>query len=442
MPEVGWHRFVRRHPFSGTRLHTRPTDQPPPQGRSLGHGAAEGVRMSSRYVEVLRPGDRGPAVADVCERLVLTGDLPASFDLVDREAAHYDGVIERAVRAFQQRRGLIADGIVGASTFTVLDGARWQLGDRVLRFVPGRLVEGDDVVHLQRRLADLGFPVGKIDGIHGPETDAAVRSFQTGVGLAPDGIVGPETMRAFEALRRSVRGGSANALREREQLRHGGPSLAGRLIVLDPGHGGADPGVVGFGGVCEASVALGIASRIEGRLSAHGANVVYTHTSRTEGGTEEERARFANECDADLVLSLHSDHSVGTSGHGIATFFYGQPDHGSASSLIGERFADLLLREVVARTGLTDCRSHARTWTLLRRTRMPAVRLDFGYLSHPGDAAVLAQPASLDGIAEGIVVALQRMYLGDADTGQTGVLRLSDLRRHLERMREAGAPRA
>ncbi len=89
----------------------------------------------------------------------------------------------------------------------------------------------------------------------------------------------------------------------------------------------------------------------------------------------------------------------------------------------------------MARTGLTDCRSHARTWPLLRRTRMPAVRLDFGYLSHEGDAASLASAQILDHVAEAVVVALQRVYLGEADTSRTGVLRLDDLRRHLETMR-------
>ena len=63
---------------------------------------------------------------------------------------------------------------------------------------------------------------------------------------------------------------------------------------------------------------------------------------------------------------------------------------------------------------------------------MPAVRLDIGYLSHAGDVAVLSNSHTLDHIAEGVVVALQRLYLGEADTCHTGMLRLADLRRHLE----------
>lgn len=386
---------------------------------------------------VLRRGDAGPAVADVCDRLRLTGDLslPAGSDPASEHPV-YDEAVEQAVKSFQQRRGLIVDGIVGPATYAVLDGARWSLGDRVLSHVPGHFLEGDDVGTLQRRLVELGFRPGKIDGIFGPETERAVRAFQTAVGLPDDGTVGPETMRSFEALQRSVSGGSANALREREHIRRSGFSLAGRTVVLDPGHGGLDVGVRASNDLAEADLVLDIARRIEGRLSAHGVNVIFTRTDQTDAGSEEERAAFANECGADLVLSLHCDHSPSSSARGVAVFFYGHEDHGGWST-IGEHFSELVLREVVARTGLLDCRAHARTWPLLRRTRMPAVRLDVGYLTHPDDAALLSSPQTLDRIADGVVVALQRTYLGDADTAQTGVLRLDDLRRHLEAKRAA-----
>jgi N-acetylmuramoyl-L-alanine amidase len=396
--------------------------------------------MTPPPAPALRLGDSGPAVVAICERLVLSGDLAGGAG----HAAHpvggavFDERVEHAVKSFQQRRGLLVDGIVGRQTYAVLDGARWTLGDRVLRYIPEYFVEGDDVVALQSRLAELGFTPGKVDGIHGPATDAAVRAFQAALGLETDGTVGPETMRAFVGLRRSVVGGSANALRERERIRRSGYSLSGRTVVLDPGHGGSDPGASGHLGLVESRLALDLARRIEGRLSAHGVGVIFTRTSATDAGTDEDRAAFANSCDADLVLSLHTDHSQTGAAHGAATYFYGAEDHAGWST-VGEHFADLLLREVVARTGLTDCRTHPRSWTLLRRTRMPAVRLDVGYLSHEGDAAALADPHTLDRLAEAVVVALQRVYLGEADTSRTGMLRLDDLRRHLQTRQNVGA---
>lgn len=396
--------------------------------------------MTPPPVIVLRRGDHGRAVADVCFRLVLTGDLAAADA---RREAQFDDVVEAAVKCFQQRRGLLVDGVVGPATYATLDGARWSLGDRILRHLPEHQIEGDDVAALQRRLVELGFTPGKVDGIHGPTTDRAVVAFQVAVGLDADGTVGPETMLAFSGLRRSVGGGSANALREREHIRHGGYSLIGRTMVLDPGHGGTDQGSLGLRGLIEADLVFDLAQRIEGRLRAHGVNVVYTHTRGADGGSSEARAELANECDADIVLSLHSDHSRSGSAHGVSSYFYGHRDPSGGPSaggwsVTGELFADLLVREVVARTGLTNCRSHPRTWALLRRTRMPAVHLDVGYLDHAGDAALLTRREALDQIAEAVVVALQRLYLGETDTTRTGVLRLSDLRRHLETMRERG----
>ena len=88
---------------------------------------------------------------------------------------------------------------------------------------------------------------------------------------------------------------------------------------------------------------------------------------------------------------------------GVATYFYGH-DRPGAWSAVGERLADLIRRELVARTGLVDCQSHPRTWDLLRRTSMPAVRLDVGYLSNADDARRLADPAFRDTVADSVVV--------------------------------------
>jgi N-acetylmuramoyl-L-alanine amidase len=90
-------------------------------------------------------------------------------------------------------------------------------------------------------------------------------------------------------------------------------------------------------------------------------------------------------------------------------------------------------REIVARTDLADLRSHSKTWDILRRTKMPAVRVDVGYLTNPGDAARLTDPSFRDVVAEAIVVAVQRVYLDADSDAKTGVLRFSELREALAR---------
>ena len=98
-------------------------------------------------------------------------------------------------------------------------------------------------------------------------------------------------------------------------------------------------------------------------------------------------------------------------------------------------------REICARTDLVDCRTHPKTWDLLRRTRMPAVRIELGYLTNAGDAARLADPAFRDVLAEAVVAAVQRLYLPPDQDAETGFLRIPALRGSPESaVRPAGTP--
>lgn len=373
---------------------------------------------------LLRRGDHGPRVRAVREQLAAVGldgpDTSAEPELFDDE-------LDGAVRTFQQQRGLSADGIVGPATSRALDAARWSLGDRILRYVPGHLLTGDDVVDLQQRLLELGLYAGRADGLFGPETERALRELQRSVGLPPDGTCGPDTLRALAKLSRTVGGGDARALREHDRVTTTGSSIVGRIVVIDPGHGGADTGVVGHD-LTEAGVVMDLAERLEGRLSALGVTAVLTH-GPGQNPTDTERAAFAEEVRADVFISLHCDATASGEGQGIATFYWGGPS--GPVSTVGQKLAGLVQREVLARTDLVDCRSHPRGDELLRRTRMPAVRVELGYLSHPGDARRLADPAFRDICAEALLAAVQRLFLPEDEDVATGTIRLDDLRARL-----------
>lgn len=368
-------------------------------------------------MQPLRFGDSGSAVADVRRMLATLGLL----DNTDERALEtFDKPAEMAVRHFQQRRGISVDGVVGPETYAALTGAHWRLGDRVLAHEPGSPMTGDDVTALQEQLLQLGYDLGRADGIFGATTAEGTRAFQRDYGLVPDGICGPATLRALRQLGRRVVGGRPQLLREMVAVAASGPNLLGKRIVIDPGHGGDDPGTVGGDGVTEADLAWDLATRLEGRLSALGVRSSLTR-GPTNGATEEQRAALANDIAADLVLSLHVDGFSSAKANGIATYFYGA---GEASSTIGERLADLVQRELVARTGLLDCRVHGKSWALLRLTRMPAVRIELGYLTSPIDRPRLVDPLFRDAVAEGLLVAVQRLYLPTADDPPTGVLRI------------------
>jgi N-acetylmuramoyl-L-alanine amidase len=381
-------------------------------------------------MQVYRRGDRGDAVVEIRAILISLARLTApSPALVTYDPAEFDEPLERAVRAFQQDRGLTATGDVNEETWRSLDSARWQLGSRMLAHEQPQPLFGDDVRALQERLLEFGYDVGRADGILGRRTAHALARFQREVGLLPDGVCGPETIAALRRLGRKVVGGRPTLLRETERFRAAGTTLVDKRIVIDPGHGGRnDLGVVVPDGPLrwtEAELSYDLAARLEGRLAAAGMRVYLTRgPAPREPMSESDRASLANELGADLLISLHLDGHERPSASGVATYFYGQYDDAELGSTLGERLAALVQREVVVRTGMRDCRIHPKTWDLLRLTRMPAVRVESGYLTSPEDRARLTNPNFRDRVVGAIVAAVKRMYLpaeADVPTGSIDV---------------------
>ncbi|MCL9760702.1 N-acetylmuramoyl-L-alanine amidase [Frankia sp. AiPa1] len=338
-------------------------------------------------------------------------------------ADRFDLSLDRALRAFQQSRGLSVDGILGPDSARSLEEARRNLGDRLLYHSPAHPFAGDDVAALQERLSNMGFDVGRTDGIFGPRTEGAVREFQRNRGLASDGRCGPHTLRELKRLRRTVTGGRPDVLRESVRLLARGSSLLGVVIALDPGHGGGDTGVA-CNGLCERDLMADLADRLSTRLIDSGLESVLIHAP-DESLTEQERAARANSLEADLLISLHTDGSDSRHAQGVSAYYYGTT---RGSSAVGERFAQLVQREIVSRTSMQDCRTHPKAWDLLRRTRMPAVRLDLGYLTNEQDARALGTTQFLSAVAEAVLAATQRLFLPpemDAPTGQLHVPRVA-----------------
>ena len=176
--------------------------------------------------EALRRGDRNAAVTDIRAALTALGHLDsADADLsTGRHVAFevFDEELDHAVRAFQQHRGLLVDGIVGEATNRALREASYRLGARTLHHQFGAPMYGDDVATLQARLQDLGFYTGLVDGYFGLQTHNGLMSYQRESGLYADGICGPETLRSLYFLSSRVTGGSLHAIREEEQVRRSG----------------------------------------------------------------------------------------------------------------------------------------------------------------------------------------------------------------------------
>ena len=336
--------------------------------------------------DLIREG-AGPAqVGDVQARLRSLG-----FE-IDDDAGEFGSSTRQAVRAFQQRRGLLVDGIVGPQTWSELVEASWQLGDRIL-YMKSPPMRGDDIAQLQRQMNTLGFDSGKEDGIFGPNTDRAVRAFQKEYGVAEDGMFGPISHAALGGLRID-RPATARPLREElDRLSH--PGVEGAIIVLDPGHGGDDTGDTTPEGRDEASFCWAIAQRLADLLSNAGATVRLTRDG-DEALDVSERARRANALAADLFISLHLNAHREASASGASTFYFGGSSGGAA---LAER-----IQERLVGLGLDDCRAHARSYALLKETRMPAVIVEPLFITNPTEAKLLDDEDFIDAIATSIAI--------------------------------------
>jgi N-acetylmuramoyl-L-alanine amidase len=234
-------------------------------------------------------------------------------------------------------------------------------------------------------------------------------------------------------LRRRAKSGPSTGQAADDRLV--GSLLRGRRIVIDPGHGGPDPGVT-IAGVAEADLVWDLARRVEGRTAGAGMDVLLTRQEHT-CPTDAERAAAGNAADADLLLSLHVNADRSMDAEGLSTFHF-------ASSTAGETLAGYVGRELASRTGMLDLGRQAHTGELLRQTRMPAVRVEVGYLSNMGDRRRLLDPVFRDVVAEGVLVGIKRFYLQGEDDQPTGTFTFSDVLAHeLEQnrpSRSAGAP--
>jgi N-acetylmuramoyl-L-alanine amidase len=378
-------------------------------------------------MRTIRYGDAGPAIVEIRSVLTELGLLDGS------PHEQFDQATVRAVRAFQQSRGLTADGQVTEETWLAMQAARWHLGARTLYQSIDDPLVGEDVRALQERLLEMGYDPGRPDAVYGTRTARAVAQFQREVGLIPDGSCGPQTVNALRRLGRKVVGGRPQWLREAERLRQAGPALIGKRVVVDPGHGGPDTGVVvpdGSRRWIEAELVWDLAARLEGRLAAAGIRVHLTRGPRLATPMPARaRAELANELGADLFVSLHLDGHRNPLAEGAATYHYGSAD--GVSSTVGERLAGLVQREVVVRTGMRACGTHAKNWDLLRLTRMPAVRVEAGYLTSPTDRARLVDPRFRDALADAILAAVQRLYYPVEADVPTGSIDVSALRAEL-----------
>ena len=167
---------------------------------------------------------------DLQRRLSRLG-LPVGSD----PSGSFGDATARCVAVFQVGAGLDETGECDRATWSALVESGYELGDRLL-YHRRPMLRGDDVTLLQRRLSELGFQNGRVDGIFGPDTAAAVVAFQRNTALVTDGVVGPAVLDQLRRLGASSSTVTKAHLRERLSLLEVPRQLAGtRLVVAESG---------------------------------------------------------------------------------------------------------------------------------------------------------------------------------------------------------------
>ena len=408
-----------------------------PAGRhTVGRVFGRNKTLSEQQAETIeRPGREGAKNRPTPRRREQEAARKRPLVVADRKAARQADRLKRREASAKMRQAMVTGDDAhlpardkGPERRFIRDhvDARWNLGDRALTYTLSAPMTGDDVMALQTRLAEMGYNTGRPDGIFGPLTDGCVRDFQRHRGLSEDGVFGPETYRELNRIGRMVTGGRPQYLREYQLVRQAGPRLYGKRIVIDPAHGAEDAGWT-VGDVRAADLTYDVARRLQSRMVTTGMNVTLTRGAH-QNPSPEERAAYANDVQADLLLSLHIDGSTSPQARGIATFHFGT-DSG-ATSTVGETLAQLVQRELVARTHFADCRVHHRPWDVLRLTKMPAIQVEMGYLSNPAERERLLSDDFRNLLADGLLVAVKRLYLDGRDDPHTGTFTFSDLLAH------------
>jgi N-acetylmuramoyl-L-alanine amidase len=169
-------------------------------------------------------------------------------------------------------------------------------------------------------------------------------------------------------------------------------------VVIDPGHGGPDPGAIGIGGLRETDVVLDICLQMARLLQARGVQVLMTRTSEVDVDLPP-RVSLANSSGADLFVSVHAN-ALSMSRpdvNGIETFYF----EGAGAS--ARRLAAALQQQMVAISpGSPDRGVRTGRFFVIRRTVMPSALVEMGFLTGSLDSRRLADASFRRSMALGL----------------------------------------
>ncbi|WP_084413159.1 N-acetylmuramoyl-L-alanine amidase [Desulfovirgula thermocuniculi] len=176
--------------------------------------------------------------------------------------------------------------------------------------------------------------------------------------------------------------------------------LRGKIIVVDPGHGGPDPGAMA-NGLKEKDLTLKIGQRLAGLLAAQGAKALMTRTNDSDVDLYA-RTDMANRAGADLFVSVHINANPSPDVQGTATYIPRREEAEARRYEESRRLAECIQSYLVRNLSLEDDGVREASFVVVRTASMPAVLVEVAYITNPREAGLLKQDAFLARAAEAI----------------------------------------
>ena len=190
--------------------------------------------------------------------------------------------------------------------------------------------------------------------------------------------------------------------------------IAGKVITIDPGHGGSDPGAIGPNGTMEKDITLAISKKLKAALEAKGAKVNMTRTTDVyvygpnASGPDELQARVdvgtANK--SDIFVSVHINSFSNPNVGGISTYYYDKTQYDT-------RLASRIQAKIADESGFAGDRGiQPGNLYVLRRSLMPAILLELGFISNPKEEALLKKDNVQQQFADEVAAGIESYFRG------------------------------
>ncbi|WP_429371577.1 N-acetylmuramoyl-L-alanine amidase [Paenibacillus sp. DS2015] len=175
-----------------------------------------------------------------------------------------------------------------------------------------------------------------------------------------------------------------------------------KKVVIDAGHGGSDPGATSISKKMEKDFTLAVALKVEQLLLQEPAIELIMTRNSDVYPTLQDRVDLANNMNADVFVSIHAD-SFSPTANGSQTFYYQRTN--------SKAFANVIHKYLIKATGFKDRGVTENGFFVIKKTKMPAVLLEVGFLSNSDNEALLFTEELQNKVAQGIVNGIKE-YLG------------------------------